>query len=62
MHGIDIKDGSGRYGAEIAVMKSMGWSWTDLMNAPSDLIDEILTKLGSSNKWSGKRSSEKRTK
>lgn len=62
MHGVDIKEGSGRYGSEIAIMKSMGWSWPDLMNAPSDLVDEILTKLISSNKWSEKRTKETRKK
>lgn len=34
----------GRYSAEIATMREMGWSWPDLCAAPPDLVEEIEFK------------------
>ena len=34
----------GRYSVEIAVMKEMQWSWSDLYYAPPDLVEEITFK------------------
>jgi hypothetical protein len=45
----------GRYPNEIAVMQEMGWSWSDLLDAPADLVDEILTRLAAQSEMTLKR-------
>ncbi len=34
-----------RYGALIGVMREMHWSWSDLMNTPADLVDEVIERI-----------------
>ena len=36
-------------------MKEMGWSWRDLLEAPSDLIEEIEWKRQATQHWTLKR-------
>lgn len=50
MHGHDLPD-PGRYAAEYAIMKEMGWGWRDLQDAPADLVDEILLRLQYRTHW-----------
>ena len=40
-----------RYGSEIAIMKHMGWSYSDLMNTPADLVEEIGLRLDAEARW-----------
>lgn len=40
-----------RYGAEIAVMREMHWSYDDYLSAPFDLIEEIELRIHYENKW-----------
>lgn len=35
-----------RYGPAIAVMREMGWSWAELLEAPADLVVEVLLRRG----------------
>jgi hypothetical protein len=44
-----------RYGMEIAVMKEMTWSWSDLQAAPLDLVEELAVRLAEREKWTAKR-------
>jgi hypothetical protein len=39
------------YGILIAVMREYHWSWTDIVTAPADLIDEIATRLAAEYHW-----------
>ncbi len=32
-------------------MKEMGWSWSDLQEAPFDLVHEILIRATAESKW-----------
>ena len=41
----------GQFGAEIAVMQEMAWSWPDLMAAPLDLVGEILERVRARSHW-----------
>lgn len=34
-----------KYGAEIAVMRHMGWSYDDFLNAPDELVDAIVEHM-----------------
>jgi hypothetical protein len=40
-----------RYGILIAIMREYHWSWTDIMAAPADLIQEIGSRLGAEFHW-----------
>lgn len=42
---------AGRYGAAIAVMREMGWSWRDLCAAPYDLVQELMIRLSAEHEW-----------
>lgn len=45
----------GRYALPIAVMKEMGWGWSQFLEAPADLVEEIATRLQKDVKWGAKR-------
>lgn len=45
----------GRYSAAIAVMETMHWSWSDLCNAPADLVEEILHRMERTTHWRKER-------
>lgn len=45
----------GRYGAEIRVMRAMGWSWAELQNTPADVVDELRTRLEAEAHWTEQR-------
>jgi hypothetical protein len=45
-----------RYGILIAIMREYGWSWTDLMDAPADLVEEIAIRLESEREFTNERS------
>jgi hypothetical protein len=45
----------GRYAAAIGIMEAMHWSWSDLCNAPHDLIDEIAIRLSAKSTWQDRR-------
>lgn len=34
-----------RYGVLISVMREFGWSWSDIMATPADLVEEVCTRL-----------------
>jgi len=40
---------AGRYGAAIAIMRELHWSWRDLRDAPADLVQELLIRMGAEN-------------
>jgi hypothetical protein len=40
-----------RYGILIAIMREYHWSWQDILNAPSDLIQEIGQRLSAEYHW-----------
>lgn len=40
-----------RYGAALAVMQEMHWSWPDLIAAPFDLVQEIEARLAARQHW-----------
>jgi hypothetical protein len=46
---------AGRYGAAIAIMREMGWSWADLRAAPFDLVQELTIRLSAENHWQEQR-------
>jgi hypothetical protein len=45
----------GRYPAAIAVMREMTWSWSDLLEAPADLVEEILYRMDRTVHWTQER-------
>ncbi len=45
----------GRYGIEYTICSEMGWSWTDLQNAPADFVAEIAERLHLRNHWQQQR-------
>jgi hypothetical protein len=45
-----------RYGILIAIMREYGWSWTDLLGAPADLVEEIAVRLESEREFTNERS------
>jgi hypothetical protein len=45
-----------RYGILIAIMREYGWSWTDLLDAPADLVEEIAVRLESEREFTNERS------
>ena len=45
----------GRYALELAVIEETHWSWQALMEAPADLVDEILVRRGARLHWEHKR-------
>lgn len=54
MHGIST-DEHYPYDWQIAVMREMHWSWSDLLEAPYDMPEIILAELGARNKWARKK-------
>lgn len=36
---------AGRYAVEITVCEQMGWTYTELMATPADMVDEIVVRL-----------------
>ncbi len=45
----------GRYAVEITVCEQMGWTYTDLMNTPADMVDEIVIRLNAQGKAEQRR-------
>lgn len=45
----------GRYALELAVIEETHWSWQALMEAPADLVDEILVRRGARLHWERQR-------
>jgi len=45
----------GRYGAEIGMMRMMGWSWAELQDTPADVVDELRTRLAAEAHWTAQR-------
>lgn len=54
MHGVSLGE-RWPYDVEISVMREMHWSWSDLREAPFDLIDVIVTEMSASNRWQRKK-------
>lgn len=50
----------GEYTTEITVMKFMGWSWRDLMEAPAVLVDEVAALMEATAMVERARESERR--
>lgn len=50
MHGT-VPTISTRYGMEIAVCKEMKWSFRDFLEAPEDMLEEIVERLNADGKW-----------
>ena len=44
-----------RYGAIIPVMEKMGWSWNEVLSAPSDLVTEIVLRIAAEAEFEEKR-------
>jgi len=45
----------GRYAVEIAVCQEMGWTYTQLMETPADMVDEIVIRLNAQGKAERRR-------
>lgn len=54
MHGV-APTLSTRYDVEIAVCKEMHWSFFDFLQAPEDMIEEIMLRLSSDGKWENEK-------
>jgi hypothetical protein len=52
----------GRYSGAIAVMQEMHWSWSDLNEAPADLVEEILHRQERIGYWTRERQRLETTK
>lgn len=39
------------YGIILHIMREYHWSWTDIVNAPADLIQEIAIRLEAEYHW-----------
>jgi len=46
----------GRYPVPVLLAEKLGWTWDDIRQAPSDLIDELLVHWAAKDRWSMKRS------
>ncbi|MGV1048230.1 MAG: hypothetical protein ACOYD4_06875 [Solirubrobacterales bacterium] len=42
---------AGRYRVEYHIMREMGWAWRDLMDAPFDLVQELIVRIGAERHW-----------
>lgn len=62
MHGASPQEQPGRYWQQIAIMKEMHWSWSDLENSPADLVEEVLMHIISERRWESKRADMDRKK
>lgn len=49
------------YSDSIIVMKEMNWSWTDLQEAPADLVDELLVRISARSHWESERDKFKKS-
>tara|TARA_R110000868_G_scaffold104282_1_gene287211 strand:- start:1850 stop:2044 length:195 start_codon:yes stop_codon:yes gene_type:complete len=54
MLGHSIAD-PGRYAEDIRIMRTMGWSWEDLQNAPASLVDELQVRLNAESYWQAQK-------
>lgn len=54
MHGISTGD-SYPYDIELAIMREMHWSWSQLQEAPFDMLNVILAEISARNKWQRKK-------
>ena len=61
MHGAAMKDDT-PYAVERAVMEDMHWSWSDLQNAPADLVDTIIESIAAERHWQQQRQKMDRAK
>lgn len=52
----------GRFSLHIDMMREMGWSWQDLMDAPAPLVDELAWRLQAKNHWTAVRARQDRVK
>jgi hypothetical protein len=50
MHGQDTPVG-GQFAAEIVIMQEMHWSWSELLEAPVLLVEEIAERVRARNHW-----------
>jgi hypothetical protein len=46
---------SGRYRMEYLIMREMGWSWRDLMDAPFDFVQEVAIRLAAEGHWTSEK-------
>lgn len=49
-----------RYGSAIAIMQEMSWSWSEFLEAPYDLIEEIWIRLQARTHWQNEKDSFER--
>ena len=54
MHSVPVPV-EGRYGMAIEIMRWMGWDWRALIDAPSDLVEEIAFRMFQDSKWTAER-------
>lgn len=55
MHGMTSEE-STPYHLEIEVMKEMGWSFRDLYDTPSDMVETVIERISAHNYWTKKKS------
>lgn len=48
-------EGTTRYADLFTVMREMGWSWTDVLATPFDLVEEAIERLSAEYKWEKER-------
>lgn len=44
-----------RYGGAIAIMQEMNWSWSEFLEAPHDLVEEIWIRLQARTHWQNEK-------
>lgn len=45
----------GRYAVEISVCQEMGWTYSQLLDTPADMVDEIIVRMNAQGEAESKR-------
>lgn len=61
MHGQEASV-AGEFAGDIAVMQEMHWSWSDLLAAPINLVEEIAERIQARNHWQRVKSKQEEAK
>lgn len=61
MHGVQSQIPT-RYPGIITLIEEYHWTWEQINSTPSDLVDELLTRIGATRKWTGERDKREQAK
>jgi len=61
MHNVQVEMPT-RYPGVITLMEEYQWAYDQIMSTPSDLIDELLTRIGALRKWQGQKNKRDQAK